>query len=102
MGVALYTSDLLKLMFLSFDFSIPIITAPLILALYGFRGTSRTALIGMGVGAGSIVLWKFLIESRTGVSGAFPCMLLNGLAMLIAHYRMEQPEGAGWVEMDDA
>ncbi len=102
MGVAFYTEDLLKLLSLVLDISLPVITAPLILALYGFRGTSRTALIGMGVGVGSIALWKYFIESHTGISGALPCMLLNGLAMLIAHYRFDQPDGVGWVEMDDA
>lgn len=96
--VSLYWTDLLALLQLGFSFSIPIVTAPLLLAIYGFRGTSRTALIGMGVGAVSMVLWNLWVEPRTGIHGSFFCMIANGLAMLIAHYGMRQTKGTGWVK----
>ena len=104
MVVAFYSRDLLKLMFLAIDFSIPVVTAPFILAIFGFRGTSRTALIGMATGTLTILVWSKWVEPLDldiGIDGAFPSMLANALAMLAAHYLLKQPESAGWVGPDD-
>jgi Na+/proline symporter len=98
MMLAFYCNDLLKL---SFALSVPIVTAPFILAVFGFRGTSPTALIGMATGILTIVVWNQWIEPTTEIDGSFPCMLANGLAMMAAHYLLPQPEGKGWVEPDD-
>ncbi|WP_243518443.1 MULTISPECIES: sodium:solute symporter [unclassified Candidatus Cardinium] len=100
MFLTFYSKDLLSLLMLSFAFSLPVITAPSLLAIFGFRGTSRTALIGMATGALSILAWNKWIKSTTDIDGAFVCMLANGLAMLAAHYLFKQPEGAGWVGPD--
>ncbi|MGI2262245.1 sodium:solute symporter family transporter [Candidatus Cardinium hertigii] len=96
-----YCKNLLDLLMLSFAFSLPVITAPLLLAIFGFRGTSRTALVGMGTGALAILTWKKWVTSTTGIDGSFVCMLANGLAMLTAHYLLKQPESAGWVKPDN-
>lgn len=101
MLLTFYLKDLLELLKLSFDFSIPIVTAPFILAVFGFRGTPRTAIIGMATGALSIFLWNSWIGKRNGIDGAFFCMLANGLAMMAAHYLLPQPKGKGWVGLDD-
>ncbi|WP_158309913.1 sodium:solute symporter family transporter [Cardinium endosymbiont of Encarsia pergandiella] len=45
MFLTFYCKDLLDLLMLSFAFSLPIIAFPALLAVFGFRGTSRTALI---------------------------------------------------------
>ncbi|AWN81638.1 High-affinity proline transporter PutP [Candidatus Cardinium hertigii] len=100
MLLAFQTSDLLALLQLAFACFIPIITAPFLLAVYGFRGTSRTALIGMATGIVAILAWNKWIEPMTGIDGAFPCMLANGLAMLAAHYLLPHPAGTGWVPPD--
>ncbi|UWW97142.1 MAG: sodium:solute symporter family protein [Candidatus Cardinium sp.] len=103
MCVAFWCRDLLKLMFLAIDFSIPIVTAPFILAVFGFRGTSRTSLIGMATGTLAILVWSKWVEPldpEIGIDGAFPCMLANGLAMMAAHYLLKQPKGTGWVKPD--
>lgn len=102
MFLAFYCKNLLELLMLSFAFGLPVITAPSLLAVFGFRGTSRTALIGMATGAISIVAWNKWVKSTTGIDGSFICMLANGLAMMAAHYFLKQPEGAGWVGPDDA
>ncbi|WP_262494596.1 sodium:solute symporter family protein [Candidatus Cardinium hertigii] len=103
MCVAFWCRDLLKLMFLAIDFSIPVVTAPFILSVFGFRGTSRTALIGMATGTLAILVWSKWVEPldpSIGIDGAFPSMLANGLAMLAAHYLLPQPAGTGWVPPD--
>ncbi|MCT4696937.1 sodium:solute symporter family transporter [Candidatus Cardinium sp. TP] len=100
MFLTFYCKDLLELLMLCFAFSLPVITAPSLLAMFGFRGTSRTALIGMGTGALTILAWNKWVKSKTGIDGTFVCMLANGLAMMAAHYLFKQPEGAGWVGPD--
>ncbi|MDD9139982.1 MAG: sodium:solute symporter family protein, partial [Candidatus Cardinium sp.] len=100
MLLAFWKKDLLSLLMFALDFSVPIVTAPFLLAVYGFRSSSRTALIGMATGVVAILAWKQWIESITGIDGAFPSMLANGLAMLLAHYLLPQPAGSGWVAPD--
>lgn len=69
------------------SFYMPIVVAPFILAVLGFRSTSRTALIGMATGALAVVAWpKWISPLLLTNSSAFPCVLVNGLAMLAAHY----------------
>ena len=101
MILTFYCDDLLNLLKLSLDFSLPIATAPFILAVLGFRGTPRTALIGIGTGIVSILAWNRWIEPTTEINGSFICMLANGLAMMAAHYLLKQPEDAGWVGPDN-
>ncbi|MDD9139508.1 MAG: sodium:solute symporter family protein, partial [Candidatus Cardinium sp.] len=103
MLLAFQCNNLLELLYLIFDFFVPVITAPFILATFGFRSTTRTALIGMAVGILSILTWNKWIqpmEPTIGINGAFPCMLANGLAMLLAHYLLPQPAGTGWLPPD--
>ncbi|UWW96653.1 MAG: hypothetical protein NMK33_04320 [Candidatus Cardinium sp.] len=70
MVLTFYCDDLLNLLKLSLDFSLPIATAPFILAVLGFRGTSRTALIGMATGIVSILAWNKWIEPTTDINGS--------------------------------
>ncbi|AWN82074.1 High-affinity proline transporter PutP [Candidatus Cardinium hertigii] len=100
MLLVFWKKDLFTLLMLVFDLGVPIITAPFLLAVYGFRGTSRTALIGMATGIVAILAWNRWIKPITGINGAFPSMLANGLAMLAAHYLLPQPAGTGWVPPD--
>lgn len=98
MILTLYCDDLLSLIKLSLDFSLPIATAPFVLAVFGFRGTSRTALIGICTGVVSILVWNKWIEPQTDINGSFICMLANGLAMMLAHYFLKQPSTSGWAK----
>ncbi|WP_243018276.1 MULTISPECIES: sodium:solute symporter family protein [Candidatus Cardinium] len=100
MLLAFRCKDLLLLMYWSLDCAIPIVTAPFILAVFGFRGTCRTALIGMATGLLTILAWNQFIEPSTGIDGSFIAMLANGLAMMAAHYLLKQPKSAGWVGPD--
>ncbi|AWN81637.1 High-affinity proline transporter PutP [Candidatus Cardinium hertigii] len=100
MLLAFWKRDLLSLFMFALDFSVPIVTAPFLLAIYGFRATSRTALIGMATGIVAILAWNRCVEPITAINGAFPSMLANGLAMLAAHYLLPHPAGTGWVPPD--
>ena len=87
--------DLVKLFMLGNSCFVPIVTAPLLLAIYGFRSSSRTALIGIVTGAMvSFVLGKYL----SGIDSAFLAMLANGIAMLLAHYGFLGKTQDSWVK----
>ncbi|WP_419241429.1 sodium:solute symporter family protein [Cardinium endosymbiont of Nabis limbatus] len=101
MMLGFYCNDLLQLLYWGLDIFVPTITAPFILAIFGFRGTSRTALIGIATGVFSILGWKKWIEPCIGMDGSFLAMAVNGLAMMAAHYLLKQPNGLGWVEPDN-
>ncbi|AXI23920.1 Sodium:solute symporter family protein [Cardinium endosymbiont of Sogatella furcifera] len=93
-------NDLLKLMYWGLNCRVPILTAPFILAVFGFRGTPRTALVGMTTGACTILAWNKWIKPAIEIDGSFMAMVANGLAMLAAHYLLKQPKSAGWVKPD--
>jgi len=67
LGLALYTQDLLKLLLLSGSFCMPIITVPMLLAVLGFRSTSRAVLIGMAAGFVTVVTWSILLENSSSI-----------------------------------
>ena len=100
MVIAFYCQNLLKLLYWSLDCQ-AIAGAPFILAIFGFRGTSRTALVGMSTGLLAILAWNKWINPSTGMNGSFISMLANGLAMMAAHYLLKQPKDAGWVKPND-
>ena len=87
-------------MLLGVAFSVPIMTAPFLLAIFGFRGSARTAVMGMVAGTLSIWAWNRWVEPRTGIDGSFVSMMVNGLVMMAAHYLLPQPPDRGWIAPD--
>ncbi len=72
---------------------VPVVVAPFILAVFGFRSPPRTALIGMLAGTLAVFAWRKWIFSLLGTNdGVFPCMLVNGLVMLAVHYLLPKPK----------
>ncbi|MGI2298942.1 hypothetical protein ACRRVB_04145 [Candidatus Cardinium hertigii] len=65
----------------------PIVVAPFILAVLGFRTGQPIVLMGMVAGALSVFAWRKWIYPLLGTTdGLFPCMLVNGLVILAVHY----------------
>ncbi|WP_342265741.1 sodium:solute symporter family transporter [Cardinium endosymbiont of Philonthus spinipes] len=96
MVLTFYCNDLLILMYWALNCYVPIVIAPFILAVFGFRGSARTALIGMAVGVLTILSWNKWVEPSTSMDGSFIAMLANALAMMAAHYLLKQPKNTGW------
>ncbi len=75
-------------------FYVPVVVAPFILAVLGFRAAQRTALIGMVAGGLSVFVWRQWIGMLVGTNDCvFPCMLINGLVMLAVHYLWPHTKG---------
>ncbi|MGI2298953.1 sodium:solute symporter family protein [Candidatus Cardinium hertigii] len=66
---------------------VSVIIAPFILAVLGFHTSSSVALIGMVTGLLSMLAWqKWMVPILHTTSGHVPCMLMNGLVMVLVHY----------------
>ena len=88
--MAFKTASLLELTYLVWGSYMPIITVPLILAIIGFRLTSRSVLIGMIAGFFTIVIFQVLsIEMKSVI----PAMLANLLFSTASHYFLKKSEG---------
>lgn len=92
--LALHTKDLLKLLLLSGSFYMPIVTVPLMLAIFGFRSTPRPVIIGMAAGFIVVALWDRLL-GHTGINSLIPGMLANLIFFVSSHYILR--EKGGWV-----
>ncbi|CDG49824.1 Sodium:solute symporter family protein [Cardinium endosymbiont cBtQ1 of Bemisia tabaci] len=80
-------STLRRILMWYLRFYVPVIMAPFILAVLGLRTSSFTGLVGIVTGLLAMLAWQKWMVSIVGTStGHVPCMLMNGLAMAIAHY----------------
>lgn len=96
--LALSATNLLKLLLLSANFYKPIVTVPLILAIFGFRSTPRALSIGMIAGASCVIIWKNFMAD-TGIDSVIPAMLANLVFFMGSHYLLRQK--GGWIGIKD-
>jgi Na+/proline symporter len=92
--LALRTTDLLELLLLSSSFYTPIVTVPLLLAIFGFRSTTRAVLIGMAAGFLTVAFWDKLF-GYTGINNVVPGMFANVIFYMGSHYILR--EKGGWI-----
>lgn len=93
--LALLDYDLLPLVFMTQSFYIPIIDVPLILAILGFRSTTKSVLIGMGAGFVSVIVWRIYFMDTTGVDSILPGTIFNLIFFMGSHYLLKQ--NGGWI-----
>lgn len=93
--LALLDYDLLPLVFMTQSFYIPIIDVPLILAILGFRSTTKSVLIGMGAGFLSVIVWRIYFMDTTGVDSILPGTIVNLIFFMGSHYLLKQ--NGGWI-----
>lgn len=96
--LALYKTDFLELALMAWSFYMPIVTVPLLLAIFGFRSSSRAVLIGMGAGGITVLLWDLYL-AYTGINSIVPGMLANVAFLMGSHYLLK--EKGGWVGIKD-
>ncbi|AXI24079.1 Sodium:solute symporter family protein [Cardinium endosymbiont of Sogatella furcifera] len=90
--------DVSRFVIYFYQFFHVVVAAPFILALLGFRGTSRTALIGMATGILTVISYWYIWIST--IYTEVLCVLANGLAMMAAHYLLPQPSHTGWIGLN--
>jgi len=93
--LSLLLNNLLELILSTYSFYMPIVSVPLILAIFGFRSTSRSVVIGMTAGFVTVIYFKFLSE----IDSIIPGMLSNLIFFIGSHYILG--EQGGWVSVKD-
>lgn len=90
--LALSSQDLLSMNLIASSLYMPIITAPLILTILGFRSTEKSVLIGMFAGGFTVIFWDSL---NIGADSIIMSVLVNTVFLLASHYLLKQK--GGWV-----
>jgi Na+/proline symporter len=89
-SLTLSIQNILKILLLSANFYIPILTAPMLLTIFGFRTSKRSIFIGMGAG---FLITMFLLIYFQDVNSLFPGMFTNLAFLLGSHYLLKAPGG---------
>jgi len=76
----------------------PIVTVPFILAIFGFRSSSKSVLISMSAGALTVIIWEKFLPTEY-IPGIIPGMIANLTLLFTSHYILKQ-EG-GWISIKD-
>src|SRR5690606_22102708 len=92
--LALRTTDLLDLLLLAGSFWMPVVTVPLLLAIFGFRSSSRAVLIGMTAGFTVVCLGR-MFNLFGGLDPLIPGMIANLIFYMGSHYLLG--EQGGWI-----
>jgi Na+/proline symporter len=96
--LAFHMKGLLSLFLMVSSFYLPIVTVPLLAAIFGFRSTATSVLIGMSAGLITVLIWRnFFLE--TGIDSVIPGTLGNLIFFFGSHYILNQK--GGWVGILD-
>ncbi|MHA7877456.1 MAG: sodium:solute symporter family protein [Bacteroidota bacterium] len=90
--LALHTEDLLELALLPGSFYMPVVTVPLLLAIFRFRSSTRTVLLGMTFGFTATLFWKLFMQHMV-INSIFTGMLANLIGLMGSHYLLGEPGG---------
>jgi Na+/proline symporter len=90
--IALYFNGILALLQLANSLYMPVVTVPLLMAIFGFRSSTLSVLVGMAMGLGTALGWPFIIKESHGI---IPGIIANLVGLLSSHYILKQP--GGWV-----
>ncbi len=89
--ISLFSTRLFDIVTSTYGFYMPIVTVPLLLAIFGFRSTNKSVLIGMSAGFITVVIMNLFSDIDSLMFG----MLANLIFFLGSHYLLKQK--GGWV-----
>jgi len=90
--LALRMQNILEVILFAASFFVAVVDAPLLLAIFGFRSSPRSALIGMAAGLVTVILWSIFLKNSDSV---IPGLLVNLVFLLGSHYLLK--EEGGWL-----
>ena len=97
--LALQEGDMLQLILRTVSFYMPIVTVPLLLAIFGFRSSPRACLTGMLAGATTVLVWNKYF-AHTEIPSFLPGMLANFLVLISLHYLLGEEGRVKVLERD--
>jgi Na+/proline symporter/signal transduction histidine kinase len=92
--LALNSNTILELGMMVWSFYIPIVTVPILAAIFGFRTTSKSFSISTIMGLCTVVIWRCYFMD-TGIDSVIPGMIANIIFFFGSHYSLRQP--GGWI-----
>ena len=92
--LALKSSTILELGMMVWSFYIPIVTVPLVAAIFGFRTTTMSFMVSTIAGLVTVIIWR-IYYMDTGVDSVIPGMLANIIFFFGSHYLFRQK--GGWI-----
>lgn len=93
--LAFNAKSILDLTLLIWGSYMPIVTVPLMLAIFGFRSSSKSVIIGMSAGITIMLVFK-LLDFK--INSTIPAMVANFLFLVGSHYLLNQQ--GGWINTD--
>ncbi|OJW66928.1 MAG: hypothetical protein BGO68_01745 [Candidatus Amoebophilus sp. 36-38] len=90
--VTIRFKGMLSLLRFSNGFYMPVVTVPLLMAILGFRSSTRSVLVGMCLGFSTVLVWPFIFKGGDGIISG---IIANLVGLLGSHYLLKQP--GGWV-----
>lgn len=88
--ISFFSENLMNLVLAAYGFYMPIVSVPLILAIFGFRSTSKAVLLGMSASFTVVIAFKILSD----IDGLMPGVIANLLVFIGSHYLLKQ--AGGW------
>ena len=99
LALALQGGDMLQLILTTVSFYRPIVTVPLLLAIFGFRSSPRACLAGMVAGASTVFVWNNYF-AYTEIPSFLPGMLANFSVLTSLHYLLDEETRVKVLEKD--
>jgi len=93
--MAIYFDNLIELMLYSYNLWGPVVVAPLIMLIFGYKFSNTGCLLAMGAGIFTVIYWKYIgqYEGTTGIDSIIPALLVNLLVLLLSGlYNMREPK----------
>ncbi|WP_425362680.1 sodium:solute symporter family protein [Candidatus Tisiphia endosymbiont of Hybos culiciformis] len=94
--LAFKASSILDLLLIVLGVYMPVVSAPFLLAILGFRSSSKAVLVGMFAGFITAVSFKIL---NVKMGATVPAMAANLLTLMFSHYFFKQ--AGGWIGVKD-
>ncbi|NRB10779.1 MAG: hypothetical protein HRU35_04095 [Rickettsiaceae bacterium] len=96
--LALNSKTILGLLMMTMGFYNSVLTIPFLLAIFGFRSSSKSFFIAAMSGVIVSLVWQIYFKNST-IDSAIPGMFANLVALFGSHYLLKQP--GGWVGLKD-
>jgi Na+/proline symporter len=93
--MALFKTNILELLLLIGNFYAPVIMIPLIMAILGFRTTTKIVFLAITAGITTVIIWRFTLQDLTNVDSVLPGTLANFLVLITSHFFCDAEHGVG-------
>lgn len=91
---AIKITSILDILLYSYNFWSPIILAPLVAAILGFKTKTRHFIAGASFGVIGVIIWNFVLKNPAGLDGLIIGLLCNCIAMA-AYYLIDSGKNDG-------